>query len=111
MKRIRSVSSHINVQSIYFPDFSDEFPNVCKTIESSTFFVIDGEFTGLHHNDRNIYPFDDPEEVYLKTIENSLDFILVQLGLCAFKVDNDQISYKCYNFYAYPGSYNVENVR
>lgn len=49
-------------------------------------------------------PFDTPEEVYLKTIENSANFVIIQLGLCAFQVhpETGQVSYKCYNFYCYP---------
>uniref|UniRef100_A0A182PQJ4 Poly(A)-specific ribonuclease RNA-binding domain-containing protein n=1 Tax=Anopheles epiroticus TaxID=199890 RepID=A0A182PQJ4_9DIPT len=71
---------------------------------------MDCEFTGLA-SDRTIFPFDTPEEVYLKMVENSPPYIIVQFGLCAFRVEppaeGDQdaqprVSYKCYNFYCYP---------
>lgn len=78
-------------------------PSIRQTIQEANFFAIDGEFTGIT-SDRNILPFDTPEEVYLKTIENSADFVIVQLGLCAFKLNPDtgHWSNKCYNFYCYP---------
>uniref|UniRef100_A0A182LTX0 Poly(A)-specific ribonuclease RNA-binding domain-containing protein n=1 Tax=Anopheles culicifacies TaxID=139723 RepID=A0A182LTX0_9DIPT len=58
-----------------------------------------------------IFPFDTPEEVYLKMVENSPQYIIIQFGLCAFRVEppaEDQkdaeprVSYKCYNFFCYP---------
>lgn len=64
---------------------------------------MDTEFTGLT-SDRNVFPFDTPEEVYQKTVENSINFIVIQLGLAAFRVDPESgaVSYKCYNFYCFP---------
>uniref|UniRef100_A0A182JQ87 Poly(A)-specific ribonuclease RNA-binding domain-containing protein n=1 Tax=Anopheles christyi TaxID=43041 RepID=A0A182JQ87_9DIPT len=71
---------------------------------------MDCEFTGLA-SDRTIFPFDTPEEVYLKMVENSPQYIIVQFGLCAFRVEppgeeeedaQPRVSYKCYNFYCYP---------
>ncbi|XP_055608028.1 poly(A)-specific ribonuclease PARN-like [Uranotaenia lowii] len=84
-------------------NFLQQLPSVLRTIQEADFFAIDGEFTGLT-SDRNVFPFDTPEEVYLKTIDNCSDFVIIQLGLCAFRVDPDsgQVSYKCYNFYCFP---------
>ncbi|XP_055624362.1 poly(A)-specific ribonuclease PARN-like isoform X2 [Toxorhynchites rutilus septentrionalis] len=84
-------------------NFLEQLPSIRQTIQEANFFAIDGEFTGLT-SDRNVYPFDTPEEVYLKTIQNSTNFVIVQLGLCAFKLNPDtgHWSYKCYNFYCYP---------
>ncbi|XP_062549725.1 poly(A)-specific ribonuclease PARN-like isoform X2 [Armigeres subalbatus] len=84
-------------------NFIGQLPAIRQTIREANFFAIDGEFTGLTL-DQNVLPFDTPEEVYLKTIENSADFIIIQLGLCAFQVhpESGKVSYKCYNFYCYP---------
>lgn len=84
-------------------NFLEQLPSIRQTIREANFFAIDGEFTGLT-SDRNVMPFDTPEEVYLKTSENSIGFVIIQLGLCAFQVhpETGQVSYKCYNFYCYP---------
>ncbi|XP_065086285.1 poly(A)-specific ribonuclease PARN-like [Ochlerotatus camptorhynchus] len=84
-------------------NFIQQLPSIRQAIREANFFAIDGEFTGLT-SDRNVLPFDTPEEVYLKTIENSANFIIIQLGLCAFQVhpETGLVSYKCYNFYCYP---------
>ncbi|XP_058464193.1 poly(A)-specific ribonuclease PARN-like isoform X2 [Malaya genurostris] len=94
---------------ITMKNFKEQLPIIRKTIQEAHFFAIDTEFTGLT-SERNIFPFDTPEEVYLKTIENSSDFVIIQLGLCAFQIDPDdgKVSYKCFNFYCYPkGRLNV----
>lgn len=84
-------------------NFIEQLPSIQKAIQEANFFAIDGEFTGLT-SDKNVLPFDTPEEVYLKTIVNSANFVIIQLGLCAFQVhpETGQVSYKCYNFYCYP---------
>uniref|UniRef100_A0A182XYR9 Poly(A)-specific ribonuclease RNA-binding domain-containing protein n=1 Tax=Anopheles stephensi TaxID=30069 RepID=A0A182XYR9_ANOST len=106
-------------------NFIEQLPSIRETIRNATFFAIDCEFTGLA-SDRTILPFDTPEEVYLKMVENSPQYIIIQFGLCAFRVeppeagqteeakegaedDKEQgkdaeprVSYKCYNFYCYP---------
>lgn len=84
-------------------DFIEQLPAIRQTIREASFFAIDTEFTGLT-SDRNVMPFDTPEEVYLKTIENSAHFVIIQFGLCAFQVhpESGQTSYKCFNFYCYP---------
>ncbi|KXJ67919.1 hypothetical protein RP20_CCG007690 [Aedes albopictus] len=84
-------------------NFIEQLPVIRQTIREASFFAIDTEFTGLT-SDRNVMPFDTPEEVYLKTIENSAHFVIIQLGLCAFQVhpESGQVSYKCFNFYCYP---------
>uniref|UniRef100_A0A1Q3F3P1 Putative polya-specific ribonuclease n=1 Tax=Culex tarsalis TaxID=7177 RepID=A0A1Q3F3P1_CULTA len=84
-------------------NFTDQLPAIRQTIREASFFAMDTEFTGLT-SERNVFPFDTPEEVYLKTVENSANFIVIQLGLCAFRVDPDSgaVSYKCYNFYCFP---------
>ncbi|XP_050074145.1 poly(A)-specific ribonuclease PARN-like [Anopheles maculipalpis] len=96
-------------------NFLEQLPSIRETIRNATFFAIDCEFTGLA-SDRTIFPFDTPEEVYLKMVENSPQYIIIQFGLCAFRVEppeavkkdeekedtEPRVSYKCYNFYCYP---------
>lgn len=92
-------------------NFNDELPSIREAIQEASFFAMDCEFTGLA-SDRLIFPFDTPEEVYLKTIEASPQYIIVQFGLCAFRVEPPaegdeskappRVTYKCYNFYCYP---------
>lgn len=84
-------------------NFTDQLPSIRQTIREATFFAMDAEFTGLT-SDRNVFTFDTPEEVYLKTADNSANFVVIQLGLCAFRVEpgSGAVSYKCFNFYCYP---------
>uniref|UniRef100_A0A182WJC2 Poly(A)-specific ribonuclease RNA-binding domain-containing protein n=1 Tax=Anopheles minimus TaxID=112268 RepID=A0A182WJC2_9DIPT len=91
-------------------NFIEQLPLIRETIRNATFFAMDCEFTGLA-SDRTIMPFDTPEEVYLKMVENSPQYIIVQFGLCAFRVEppaeeqkdtEPRVSYKCYNFFCYP---------
>uniref|UniRef100_A0A182NHZ9 Poly(A)-specific ribonuclease RNA-binding domain-containing protein n=1 Tax=Anopheles dirus TaxID=7168 RepID=A0A182NHZ9_9DIPT len=91
-------------------NFLEQLPSIRETIRNASFFAMDCEFTGLA-SDRTTLPFDTPEEVYLKMLENGSQYIIVQFGLCAFRVEppaedekggSPHISYKCYNFYCYP---------
>ncbi|XP_052899114.1 poly(A)-specific ribonuclease PARN-like isoform X2 [Anopheles moucheti] len=91
-------------------NFIEQLPLIRETIRNATFFAMDCEFTGLA-SDRTIFPFDTPEEVYLKMVENSPNYIIVQFGLCAFRVEppaednkdaEPRVSYKCFNFFCYP---------
>uniref|UniRef100_A0A182IUN9 Uncharacterized protein n=1 Tax=Anopheles atroparvus TaxID=41427 RepID=A0A182IUN9_ANOAO len=91
-------------------NFSEELPSILQAVQNASFFAMDCEFTGLA-SDRLIFPFDTPEEVYLKTIDASPQYIVVQFGLCAFRVEPagegerdvpPRVTYKCYNFYCYP---------
>ncbi|XP_049291328.1 poly(A)-specific ribonuclease PARN-like isoform X1 [Anopheles funestus] len=91
-------------------NFIEQLPLIRETIRNATFFAMDCEFTGLA-SDRTIFPFDTPEEVYLKMVENSAQYIIIQFGLCAFRVEppaeeqkdaEPRLSYKCYNFFCYP---------
>uniref|UniRef100_A0A182QCC8 Poly(A)-specific ribonuclease RNA-binding domain-containing protein n=1 Tax=Anopheles farauti TaxID=69004 RepID=A0A182QCC8_9DIPT len=91
-------------------NFLEQLPSIRETIRNASFFAMDCEFTGLA-SDRTILPFDTPEEVYLRMLESGSQYIIVQFGLCAFRVEppaedkQDEmphVSYKCYNFYCYP---------
>ncbi|GFO44635.1 poly(a)-specific ribonuclease parn, partial [Plakobranchus ocellatus] len=85
--------------------FNEQLDSILTAIEESTFLAIDGEFTGLDAEGcSHIAPFDTPEERYLKLRHGSTDFMLIQFGLCAFKVDEEKRIYeaKPYNFYVFP---------
>lgn len=60
----------------------DEFDEV---IDEATFFSIDSEFTGLFSE--RTPPFMTPNEFYKKLHAGTDDYIIVQLGLTAFRVD------------------------
>ncbi|GFR63916.1 poly(A)-specific ribonuclease PARN [Elysia marginata] len=86
-------------------NFYEELDNILKAIEESTFLSIDGEFTGLDAEGcSHCAPFDTPSERYSKLKNGSTDFLLLQVGLCAFKVDEGKRMYeaKPYNFYLFP---------
>jgi len=83
-------------------------PEIVKDIEECSFLSFDGEFTGLS-TERNIYPFDTSQEYYEKQVQTSSGFILIQLGVTFFKVQEEtddagfpKISAKAYNIYVYP---------
>ncbi|KAK3768217.1 hypothetical protein RRG08_031749 [Elysia crispata] len=86
-------------------NFYEELESILEAIEGSTFLSIDGEFTGLDaEGSCHIAPFDTPPERYSKMKNGSTDFLLLQFGLCAFKVDEEKHLYeaKPYNFYLFP---------
>lgn len=86
-----------------FEDYRESISEITETIQKSQFFIIDSEFTGIS-TEFNITPFDTPEDFYLKTIKTSSGFILIQLGLTCWFVENEKYKYKSYNFYVYPRS-------
>ncbi|RUS81843.1 hypothetical protein EGW08_010366, partial [Elysia chlorotica] len=86
-------------------NFYEELENILAAIEDSTFLSIDGEFTGLDAEGcSHIAPFDTPSERYSKLKNGSTDFLLLQFGLCVFKVDEKKHLYEArpYNFYLFP---------
>lgn len=86
-----------------FLDFRQFLPEIRESIANAAFFVIDGEFTGVSAD--NINPYDTPEDYYLKVNRTTQDFLLIQLGLTIFRVDesdSEKFKYKSYNFYIYP---------
>ncbi|XP_076455796.1 poly(A)-specific ribonuclease PARN-like [Babylonia areolata] len=89
-------------------NFTEKLDEIAEAISQASFLAIDGEFTGL---DKQGYghtnPFDTPEERYMKLRESSLDFLLIQFGLCTFRLKEDTQSYEArpFNFYIFPRPY------
>lgn len=54
--------------------------------------------------EKQISPYDTPEEYFNKYYEQSKGFILIQLGLTSFRFDEEsnKFIYKTFNFYVYP---------
>lgn len=78
----------------------NEFDEVIKT---AAFFSIDSEFTGLN-TDRNV-PYESPSSFYKRLCTSSNEYIIIQLGITAFRLSTDdpeKFTYKSYNFYVYP---------
>jgi poly(A)-specific ribonuclease len=59
-----------------------------RVFPAAQFFAIDGEFTGLHTG-QDVNAFDTPSRYYAKLRSGSMDFLLVQFGLCAFSYDKE----------------------
>lgn len=84
-------------------NFKEKYDFIEKTINEAMFLAIDGEFTGLNE-ELNLSFLDTPEGRYEKLKEGSMQFMMIQFGLCAFKYENDAYSYKPFNFYIFPNS-------
>ncbi|XP_071813043.1 poly(A)-specific ribonuclease PARN-like isoform X2 [Apostichopus japonicus] len=84
-------------------NFKEGCQLLSQALENASFVAIDGEFTGLHgiHKPNQ---FDSLEERYQKLRTGSMDFLLVQFGLCVFKYDGAKSRYTAYpfNFYVFP---------
>ncbi|XP_063125342.1 poly(A)-specific ribonuclease PARN isoform X6 [Rattus norvegicus] len=88
-------------------NFKINLPKVYQAIEEADFFAIDGEFSGISDGPSVTAltsGFDTPEERYQKLKKHSMDFLLFQFGLCAFKYDhaNSKHVTKSFNFYVFP---------
>ncbi|XP_033105063.1 poly(A)-specific ribonuclease PARN-like [Anneissia japonica] len=86
-------------------NFKEALGIISNVLNDSSFVSIDGEFTGLHYDSRVIpNAFDTPEERYQKLRQGSMDFMLVQFGLCIFKYNGKSSKYTVYpfNFYVFP---------
>ncbi|KAJ8730314.1 hypothetical protein PYW07_017352 [Mythimna separata] len=84
-------------------NFKDTLPLISDSIEKADFLSIDTEFTGLI-NGRDVSIFDSPEDYYLRCMNGSCEFLLIQFGLSAFYWDEKEKHYMndTYNFYLYP---------
>ncbi|XP_008139791.2 poly(A)-specific ribonuclease PARN isoform X1 [Eptesicus fuscus] len=92
-------------------NFKSNLHKVYQAIEEADFFAIDGEFSGISDGPSVTTltnGFDTPEERYQKLKKHSMDFLLFQFGLCAFKYDCVHSKYiiKSFNFYVFPKPFN-----
>lgn len=88
---------------IIFADFKETLPLIKESIDKADFFAIDTEFTGLL-NGRDVSIFDSPEDYYLRVMNGSSEFLLIQFGISCFYWDEKRNHYlnDTYNFYLYP---------
>ncbi|XP_070580001.1 poly(A)-specific ribonuclease PARN-like [Ptychodera flava] len=84
-------------------NFKECLQMVTSLIKESSFLAIDGEFTGLN-TAINLHAFDTPQERYGKLLKGSLDFLLIQFGLCVFTYESEKSRYIAhpFNFYIFP---------
>lgn len=111
-------------------------PEVLQAIDSCDFLAIDGEFSGLRKApDLDVY--DTPASHYSKLLDGSMEFLLIQVGLCTFKLDrsknkfvkktimctnvldfrieiiiiifSSRYVYKAFNFYVFPRAIDKKN--
>lgn len=84
-------------------NFKEQFGVLKAALENASFVAIDCEFTGLEL-ERSTHAYDTPEERYQKLRESSLDFLVVQVGVCVFQHDKEKrgYKYKAFNFYVCP---------
>ncbi|KAI5623602.1 poly(A)-specific ribonuclease PARN isoform 2, partial [Silurus asotus] len=87
--------------------FKDTLGIIYSAVEEADFLAIDGEFSGLSDGpavSMLTNGMDTPAERYSKLRKHSMDFLLFQFGLCAFRYDQSQSKYvtKTFNFYIFP---------
>lgn len=83
-------------------DFRERLPEIISDINRSRFCAFDQEFTGLSIEQvRN--PYATLEEVYSNKLRTAEGFVVIQLGLTLFYLDDPSgVSYRSYNFYVCP---------
>jgi poly(A)-specific ribonuclease len=69
-------------------DFREVILELERVLPAAQFLAIDGEFTGLHRGE-DVNAFDTPSQYYSKLRSGSVDFLLVQFGLCAFSYNKE----------------------
>nr|CAD7399233.1 unnamed protein product [Timema cristinae] len=74
-----------------------------NTIPSCHFLAIDGEFTGLLVGDK-INAYDSPAKQFSKMRQESMEYLLIEFGLCVFHYNKEKNSFthRGYNFYVFP---------
>ncbi|XP_076839533.1 poly(A)-specific ribonuclease PARN-like [Brachyhypopomus gauderio] len=88
-------------------NFKDSLPTIYSAVQDADFLAIDGEFSGISDGpsvSALTNGMDTPEERYVKLRKHSMDFLLFQFGLCAFRYEQSQSRYlmKAFNFYIFP---------
>lgn len=69
-------------------DFREVILELEHVLPTAQFLAIDGEFTGLRAG-QDVNAFDTPLQYYSKLRSGSMDFLLVQFGLCAFSYNKE----------------------
>ncbi|XP_058891312.1 poly(A)-specific ribonuclease PARN [Acipenser ruthenus] len=88
-------------------NFKECLNTIYTAIQEAEFLAIDGEFSGISDGpsvSALTNGLDTPEERYQKLKKHSMDFLLFQFGLCAFKYNHAEAKYiiKSFNFYVFP---------
>lgn len=84
-------------------NFEQQYGVLEAAINDASFIAMDCEFTGLE-SEKVLHAFDTPEERYEKLRETAQGFLVVQVGLCAFKFVKEKrgYEYKAFNIYTFP---------
>ncbi|XP_077526527.1 poly(A)-specific ribonuclease PARN-like isoform X2 [Haemaphysalis longicornis] len=84
-------------------NFQQQYGVLEAAINDASFLAMDCEFTGLQ-SEKVLHAFDIPEERYEKLRETAQGFLVVQVGLCAFKFVKEKhgYEYKAFNVYTFP---------
>lgn len=88
---MKNIVLNFNLKYLDFKKVLVEFDDV---IESASFFAIDSEFTGL--NTERTSPFNSPSEFYKKICAGTEDYIIIQLGITAFRLSNGKFLFNLY---------------
>uniref|UniRef100_A0A0K2TTZ9 Vezatin, adherens junctions transmembrane protein [Latimeria chalumnae] n=1 Tax=Lepeophtheirus salmonis TaxID=72036 RepID=A0A0K2TTZ9_LEPSM len=89
-------------------NFSKHFSEIEESITNADFIALDAEFTGLKIGSSNMYSlFDDGCRRFEKLHKGSIDTLIIQLGLTAFRFEPLETIYKVksWNFYVFPDSF------
>lgn len=86
-------------------NFAEQLPNVQNAISKASFIAIDCEFTGLSAGGKSC-AYDTPGQRYDHLRRNAQDYLVVQFGLSAFRLDDEKQRYSqsTFNFYLFPRS-------
>ncbi|XP_077980043.1 poly(A)-specific ribonuclease PARN-like [Glandiceps talaboti] len=84
-------------------NFKEMLAKLTSLIPESSFLAMDAEFTGLN-TAMVMHAFDTPQERYMKLCQGSLDFLLIQFGVCVFTYKEKKSRYIAhpFNFYVFP---------
>lgn len=84
-------------------NFERQYSVLEAAIKDASFIAMDCEFTGLQ-SEKVLHAFDTPEERYEKLREKAQEFLVVQVGVCAFKFVKEKhgYEYKAFNIYTFP---------
>ncbi|XP_023704440.1 pre-piRNA 3'-exonuclease trimmer isoform X3 [Cryptotermes secundus] len=95
-------------------NFEEKYPEIEGRLRSAVFVAVDTEFTGLL-SDPAFKPslFDTGSERYGKLRRSTEHFLIMQVGITAFRFIEDKNKYKAskYTFYVFPRSFaSIDNI-